>query len=890
MFFNLLYSIIIYPIVFVIEFVFVFSLDVFKQTGIAIVCVSAAISVLCLPLYMIAEKWQEVERDIQRRFAPKIAKIKAVFKGDEQYMITSTFYKQNKYHPIYALRGTFGLLFQIPFFIAAYSYLSHLELLNGASFLFINDLSKPDAIIPIAGGINLLPVLMTLINCTSGFIYTRNLAAKDKIQVYGIALVFLFLLYNSPSGLVFYWTLNNVFSFLKNIYLNIKLKNKNYILYIIISAAALIFSYYSLFILINNINVKALISVIFLIIGLFPWAVPYIFKLLKKIKIAFWTKKETFLLFIISIIIIWASIGVFTPSMLISSSPQEFSYIDSVSSPLFFILNSSIQAFGLFIFWPLIIFFLMSDKIKNVFSIIAAILSISVLCNFFIFPGNYGLISNSLVFTGNPYHNIKEIFINLSVLSLFIIFISFIYFIRRKKLLSILYISMLSAIILYSISNLNNIYTEYKKLSEYYRPLKNEANTINQIINLSKTEKNVLIIMLDMAVSVFIPYIFEENPELSKKYEGFTYYPNTVTFNGWTSGGAPPIFGGYEYTPEGINERSDISIREKNNESLLLLPLLFSSEGFSVTITDPPYANNNWIPDLRIFDKNQSINSYITDGMYTDLWLKQNNIKLFSQSDVLKRNILWYSIFRAAPLAFRQGLYYKGSWCAPISDNWMRKFLDGYAVLDYLSELTKISDTAGNTAFIMTNNTAHESLFLQAPEYKPQRIVNNYGTSRFKKEIWYHVNAAAIHRLAGYFDFLKQQEVYDNTRIILVSDHGRLDSTYVTKTSLPFHIDHFNPILFFKDFNENGEMKTDMSFMSTADVPSLAVKNIIKNPVNPFTENEITQERKNNPLLILIDRVESKNKNEIRLDSSNTYYVHDNIFNEKNWSRPEKLP
>jgi membrane protein insertase Oxa1/YidC/SpoIIIJ len=118
-------------------------------------------------------------------------------------MILSTYYKQNHYHPVYALRSTFGLFIQIPFFIAAYSYLSHLQTLQGASFFFITDLGKPDALFSIGSGyINVLPLLMTLINIVSGAVYTKGLGAKDKMQLYGMALVFLVLLYNSPSGLV----------------------------------------------------------------------------------------------------------------------------------------------------------------------------------------------------------------------------------------------------------------------------------------------------------------------------------------------------------------------------------------------------------------------------------------------------------------------------------------------------------------------------------------------------------------------------------------------------------------------------------------------------------------------------------------------------------------
>ena len=62
---------------------------------------------------------------------------------------------------------------------------------------------------------------MTGINLLSGVLYTRGAPLKSKVQTFGIALVFLALLYSSPSGLTFYWTLNNLFSLLKNLILRI---------------------------------------------------------------------------------------------------------------------------------------------------------------------------------------------------------------------------------------------------------------------------------------------------------------------------------------------------------------------------------------------------------------------------------------------------------------------------------------------------------------------------------------------------------------------------------------------------------------------------------------------------------------------------------------------
>ncbi|MBR4387258.1 MAG: hypothetical protein IKP51_12140 [Treponema sp.] len=123
---SILYTVIIYPIRQVIEFFYVLFSQASKNQGISVIGVSLVFTLLCLPLYVVAEHWQEIERAVQIKMKPQIKRIKKAFKGDEQYMMLSTYYKQQHYHPLMALRSSFGLLIQIPFFIAAYSFLSHL--------------------------------------------------------------------------------------------------------------------------------------------------------------------------------------------------------------------------------------------------------------------------------------------------------------------------------------------------------------------------------------------------------------------------------------------------------------------------------------------------------------------------------------------------------------------------------------------------------------------------------------------------------------------------------------------------------------------------------------------------------------------------------------------
>jgi YidC/Oxa1 family membrane protein insertase len=256
---DILYTVIIYPLATIFEVVFVFAQLTFREPGISIVFISITISLLCLPLYNVAEYWQRLERDTQKRMKSKIDKIKSVFKGDERYMILSAYYRQNHYHPVYAMRSTVGLLIQIPFFIAAYSYLSDNEAIKGASFLFISDLSVPDGLLSFGGiYVNILPIIMTLVNGAASLIYTRGLPIKEKIQLYGMALIFLLLLYNSPSGLVLYWTCNNVFSLMKNSYSKIGNPVKNTVIRLFISSGCLLMIYYVLFVHRGNSSCTAL--------------------------------------------------------------------------------------------------------------------------------------------------------------------------------------------------------------------------------------------------------------------------------------------------------------------------------------------------------------------------------------------------------------------------------------------------------------------------------------------------------------------------------------------------------------------------------------------------------------------------------------------------------
>lgn len=219
---DLLYTLFIAPLEFWMEKTLLWGFDHTQSWGWAIIVMSLVVNTVILPIYLKAEHWQEEERSIRKSFEKDEAMIKRTYKGQERFAMITTMYRQAGYSPLLTLRSSIGFFLQIPFFFAAYHFLSHFEPLQGISFLGLTDLSKPDELFKIGDfAINFMPILMTVINIASALIYTKNLSKRDKYQLYGMAAIFLVLLYNTASGLVLYWTLNNFYSLGKNVVLSL---------------------------------------------------------------------------------------------------------------------------------------------------------------------------------------------------------------------------------------------------------------------------------------------------------------------------------------------------------------------------------------------------------------------------------------------------------------------------------------------------------------------------------------------------------------------------------------------------------------------------------------------------------------------------------------------
>ena len=901
---NFLYTIIIYPLYTIIEVIYMLAMKVTDNKGLSVIAVSVGITLLCLPLYAVAEKWEEVERNKQAQLKTGLNMIKKAFTGDERYMITNAYYRENDYSPIMGLRSSFGLLIQIPFFMAAYNFLSNLESLKGVSFLFIRDMGHPDALFSIGSfQINILPIAMTLINMVSGAIYTKGHSVREKIQVYGMAIVFLVILYNSPAGLVLYWTMNNVFSMIKNIFYKFKKPLKAFWFFCcFVSFLALI---YILFIFKTKPASKGLFTIIVLFIFIMPLLVKAVQKLLDtRFKSFTESKSARHGVFLASIVVLFILSGLTIPSSLMASSPTEFAGIGSHPNPIWYIFNTTLQSAGLWLFWFICIYFLFNNRIQTILAVISSILALSALLNTYIFMPSYGDISYSLTFLNAVDFKTFSSYSLFNLFSLLVLAVLVVLFVHLKKGKLFTYTFMilslaLTAISAYNIFSIQKSYIAYKDNAEA-----NAVSNVSPIYHFSKTGKNVLLIMLDRAQCNYVQEIMKESPNLLSSFSGFTLYPNTVSFNGHTLQSAPTIWGGYEYTPLEMNKRADVPLKDKNNESILMMPRIFSEKlDYNITITDPCWANYGSICDLSFLEPYSKINGYKTIGGYTDYWLKKQNgngITDYSE-DILKRNLFFFSLFRENPVCLREILYYKGKYWSSndkLQDN--KLVMDNYTALAVLQDLTSFDGNENGSYTCIVNELTHESYYFEAPDYLPVDNVINFGSSKYKDLGDYHTQIAAFKMIGKWFDFLQENEIYDNTRIIIASDHGyrgvedgfEKDDNLDNKVADTIYSGrgHYHPLLLFKDFNtRTEELIIDDSFMTLADIPTMLLSELVIDPVNPFTHNEIPLDTFSQKLNGVIISTSDKHQpalngiNKYTIGEDNWWLVKENIFKSENW-------
>ncbi len=209
----------------------------FHNWGVSIIIMTLILKVIMFPL----SKKQSLGSLKMQELQPKMQALQEKYKGDQQKLQqeTSKLYQQAGYNPA---SGCLPMLFQFLILFAMYNLFNNYFEFRGAMFIphWIPDLSTGDVVktfnfnIPLLGNqLRLLPVIYVGTQLLSGKItqYGQTTApgqsqATMKFMMYGMPLMFFFMFYNAPSGLLLYWLTSNVLQIFQQLIINKMMKEK----------------------------------------------------------------------------------------------------------------------------------------------------------------------------------------------------------------------------------------------------------------------------------------------------------------------------------------------------------------------------------------------------------------------------------------------------------------------------------------------------------------------------------------------------------------------------------------------------------------------------------------------------------------------------------------
>jgi len=191
---------------------------VVRNWGLSIIFLTALINILLFPLTFKGIKAMKQMQALQ----PKIEALRKAHKDSQKLnKEMMELYKKYKVNP---MGGCLPMILQMPVFFALYQVLMRSIELRGAPFLWIKDLSQPDRLlvikdsIPLLGNeLNILPILMAAAMFFQQKLSTPpqtgsndQMVQQQKMMAVMMPVLFGFLFYRLPSGLVMYWLTNTL--------------------------------------------------------------------------------------------------------------------------------------------------------------------------------------------------------------------------------------------------------------------------------------------------------------------------------------------------------------------------------------------------------------------------------------------------------------------------------------------------------------------------------------------------------------------------------------------------------------------------------------------------------------------------------------------------------
>lgn len=867
------------PFKWIVALFFNWSQVLFNDPGWAVVGMSVLLSLLLTPLYVWIERRKNSDKAKSAPMQAEIDKIEAVYRGRERYYYTREIQRRYRYSPWTAMIPTLGLLVQIPFLLAAYHYLSELPLFNGVSFGYIKDLSKPDTIAVVAGlPINLLAILMTVINLVSGWRYAESGKPKERIQYMSVAAIFLFLLYNCAASVVLYWTLSNALSFVRSEIFFRKKKavactssaNDDFLPVLLMTGVRflLLVGVLTVLFVICGYDVRDVSSFLQArvlcrtVIGCFIMAGVCELCLNLRMGVGL-TKVSGSLLAVIVFFLTIKCLAEFAGLPIIQTPVLD--YLCRMWAPftaLIFVLFVVADAYArrrLCAARNIPADFPASCEKSLLVLAMACIGAQTMLCGpvvaYASFPaGATDVPTGTLVgyaFCGCVLlpaltwllacaipTTIRVVVWRVVLVAFVAMFaygnlISFDYgvlfeghYSKPENLVPSVGVVALEAVALSVLIMISGwlqrfcgqhiggvrgvmllIFVSYVLRAGYAVFSIPEADkhvahdevqsTDRQLFRFSAKGTNTLYVILDSVVGLRVGQLLEGDPELRAAFDGFTWYPVTISSGTCTFPNMPAMWGGLEYFPHEIGKKMKLETVFSDAWNKYKEAILSQGYGFSCTKRYARYYGISMEGVEHTWDET----TYDRDSDCGDAGLSQNWLSLRGNS-----------LLRVVPSVFRPLIYDKGHWHAETSSQVKTLESRNFDFMEDLPVLSYVDESDRKSYIHIHSESTHYPYLTRVDDTEKDCGID----SSFM---------CSLRSISCWIKWMKANGVYDNTRIVLCSDHGvtrserrLMDMRYVKHIDRMSQIGHFSNLYFallmVKDIGDSGPLKTDTQVKS----------------------------------------------------------------------------
>lgn len=565
--------------------------------------------------------------------------------------------------------------------------------------------------------------------------------------------------------------------------------------------------------------------------------------------------------------------------------------------------------FGFFLLFSFVLIYLTSFLYKSrILKLGAWGISVILVCGLiqsFIFTGEYGVM-NHFVLQNPDFSHLRPKWTRaLEILGIIVIamIICYVLLERLRIILKILF----ATLVIVSIINLIQIDKNIKALNtSSTESAKNSVPYENELMSYSKNEKNIVVIVLDAFSGSHMKPLLEQFPEFRDKLDGFTLFDNSVSSAPQTVLSLPSIVAGEKYTIYNMNLVESKKMGEKIHEAYANTSKAFMQGGFNTGFFIPAVVINfdsafGESGAYAVNDYKAFIPYYTKQNDLQDLYAKYDNNSKFT----IISNLLSYGLFKSSFEPLRSRIYRYGYWLSGNDHTGFFAHLNYTAPLYAFLHNGNLDSTKPTFKFIHSLMT-HGPFALAYIDNKCQWLDTRTAWEQYPHSVkmgdkpmaafseltpeviaefnasmrqHYDAEACALSYVSDYVAWLKENGIYDNTQIIIVSDHSVNDKIGINVDS------HVDTLFLFKDFKQSGQLRFDHRLMTNYDAASIfcsnlesgcksVPKNILENyPQNRTLYHNVIDHKATKGLLSVLNQWEAKY----------IYKVSGSIYGENSW-------